>query len=566
MNFRNISSWCIRNPVAADRPVRRPDARRPHRLHADGREQRPGHRFPGGDRHRRPAGRGADRDGNADHPARRSPRSAASTASRRSTARSAKATARPSSSSRSAPDRPRRQRRPQRDRPDPRQPARRHPRAAGRPASTPRTSRSSYVGAADHRHDARAAELVHRQYRRQAAARRRGHRRGRPRSAASTARSGSILDPVALQAQGITAAQVNQQLRQININAAGGRAEIAGSEQSVRVLGNARDAYELSQTQIALAGGRIGPAGRPRRGQGQLFRAALDRQDERPPGRQLHRSSAPRARPTSPSTTRPGRSCDKLEKENPEGPVHRALQHRRLHQGAVHIGDGRPDRGRGPRRPRRLPVPARHPRDADLGARHPAVGDPGLLVHGACWGSRSTSCRLLALGLVAGVLVDDAIVEIENIVRHMRMGKSAYQASIDAADEIGLAVLATTMAIVAVFLPVALMPGISGQFFKAFGFTVVVVGADEPARRAHDHAADRGLFPALARASSRTPTGKWMDRLSEGAQLEPRHVQGRCDAGEAAEARSQLRLLRRSATRPAAGRHRRLRRRHRRRA
>ena len=58
------------------------------------------------------------------------------------------------------------------------------------------------------------------------------------------------------------------------------------------------------------------------------------------------------------------------------------------------------------------------------------------------------------MSLVAGVLVDDAIVEIENIVRHMRMGKSAYQASIDAADEIGLAVLATTMSIVAVFLPV----------------------------------------------------------------------------------------------------------------
>ena len=72
------------------------------------------------------------------------------------------------------------------------------------------------------------------------------------------------------------------------------------------------------------------------------------------------------------------------------------------------------------------------------------------------------------------MLVDDAIVEIENIVRHMRMGKTAYQASIDAADEIGLAVLATTMSIVAVFLPVALMPGISGQFFKSFGLTVVI--------------------------------------------------------------------------------------------
>src|SRR5688500_6507908 len=81
---------------------------------------------------------------------------------------------------------------------------------------------------------------------------------------------------------------------------------------------------------------------------------------------------------------------------------------------------------------------------------------------------------LLAMCLVAGVLVDDAIVEIENIVRHMRMGKTAYQASIDAADEIGLAVLATTMAIVAVFLPVGVMPGIAGQFFKQFGFTVVI--------------------------------------------------------------------------------------------
>jgi multidrug efflux pump subunit AcrB len=80
---------------------------------------------------------------------------------------------------------------------------------------------------------------------------------------------------------------------------------------------------------------------------------------------------------------------------------------------------------------------------------------------------------LLALSLVAGVLVDDAIVEIENIVRHMRMGKNAYQASVEAADEIGLAVVATTFSIVAVFLPVGFMPGVPGQYFKNFGFTVV---------------------------------------------------------------------------------------------
>src|SRR5437762_14115371 len=66
-----------------------------------------------------------------------------------------------------------------------------------------------------------------------------------------------LLDPAALQSQGITAAQVNQQLRASNMNGAGGRTEIAGSEQSVRVLGNAQDAYQLSQTRIALPGGRF---------------------------------------------------------------------------------------------------------------------------------------------------------------------------------------------------------------------------------------------------------------------------------------------------------------------
>ena len=79
---------------------------------------------------------------------------------------------------------------------------------------------------------------------------------------------------------------------------------------------------------------------------------------------------------------------------------------------------------------------------------------------------------LLSLSLVAGVLVDDAIVEIENIVRHMRMGKSGYRAAMEAADEIGLAVVATSFTIIAVFLPVSFMGGFSGQFFRQFGLTV----------------------------------------------------------------------------------------------
>ncbi len=81
---------------------------------------------------------------------------------------------------------------------------------------------------------------------------------------------------------------------------------------------------------------------------------------------------------------------------------------------------------------------------------------------------------LLALALVVGILVDDAIVEIENIVRHLRMGKSPLQAALQAADEIGLAVIATTMTLVAVFLPTAFMGGIPGKFFKQFGITAAV--------------------------------------------------------------------------------------------
>ena len=78
---------------------------------------------------------------------------------------------------------------------------------------------------------------------------------------------------------------------------------------------------------------------------------------------------------------------------------------------------------------------------------------------------------LLALSLVIGILVDDAIVEVENIVRHLRMGKTPYEAAMEAADEIGLAVIATTFTLIAVFLPTAFMSGIPGKFFKQFGWT-----------------------------------------------------------------------------------------------
>lgn len=81
---------------------------------------------------------------------------------------------------------------------------------------------------------------------------------------------------------------------------------------------------------------------------------------------------------------------------------------------------------------------------------------------------------LLALAVIVGILVDDAIVEIENIERHARMGKPIKKAAGDAVSEIALAVMATTLTLVVVFLPTAMMGGISGLFFKQFGWTAVI--------------------------------------------------------------------------------------------
>ncbi|HWV11862.1 MAG TPA: efflux RND transporter permease subunit [Sphingobium sp.] len=281
-----------------------------------------------------------------------------------------------------------------------------------------------------------------------------------------------ILDPAKLQSHGITAAQVNQQLQQVNLNAAGGRTEIAGAEQAIRVLGNAQDAYALGQTQIAIPGGRtvkLSDLADVR----DMF--AEQRSLSLMNGLQVTSFSLEKAKGSSDVTVFDNamKVLDQLKKENPKvrykelftsvdytkSQYHAAMQS--MIEGAV------------------LAVVVVFLFLRDWRATIIAALAIPLSAIPTFWfmdmmGFTLNVTSLLALSLVAGVLVDDAIVEIENIVRHMRMGKTAYQASIDAADEIGLAVLATTMAIVAVFLPVALMPGISGQFFIQFGMTVVV--------------------------------------------------------------------------------------------
>ena len=281
-----------------------------------------------------------------------------------------------------------------------------------------------------------------------------------------------ILDPGKMQSLGVTASQVNGALRQMNINAAGGQAEIAGSRQSVRVLGNAASAYELSQTNIALGGGRtikLADIARVSDAYGELSSIAkLD-------GKQVITFSISRARGESDVAVYDDavEVLQQIEQENP------GIRFTRLFTEVDYTKDQYSSSMALMIEGALLAVVVvflflRDWRATIIAALAIPLSAIPTFYAMEWLGFSLNTLSLLALGLVAGVLVDDAIVEIENIVRHMRMGKSAYQASIDAADEIGLAVVATTFSIVAVFLPVGLMPGIPGQFFKNFGLTVVV--------------------------------------------------------------------------------------------
>ena len=280
-----------------------------------------------------------------------------------------------------------------------------------------------------------------------------------------------VLDPAKMQSLGVSASQINSVLRQQNVNASGGQSQIAGSRQSVRVLGNATDAFALSQTQISLGGGRsikLADVAEVTDGFSEQKAMAFAG------GKQVVTFGMSRAKGASDVTVFDDAmvKIGEIEKENPgvkfttlfNSVDYTKAQYKSsmaaMIEGALLA----------------IVVVFLFLRDWRATIIS-AIAIP-LSAIPTFWfldlmGFTLNTMSLLALGLVAGVLVDDAIVEIENIVRHMRMGKSAYQASIDAADEIGLAVVATTFSIVAVFLPVGLMPGVAGQYFQNFGLTVV---------------------------------------------------------------------------------------------
>jgi multidrug efflux pump subunit AcrB len=280
-----------------------------------------------------------------------------------------------------------------------------------------------------------------------------------------------ILNPARMQALGVSAAQINAALRQSNVDAGGGQAEIAGSRQSVRVLGNADSAFQLSQQQISLGGGRsvkLSDVATVSDGASEIRRIA------KVDGRPVVTFGIQRARGESDVSVYDG-SLEVLEEIKAENP---GIEFTELFNSVTYTKDQYESSMAAMIEGAILAVVVVFFFLRDWRATIISAIAIPLSAIPTFWfmdmlGFSLNSMSLLALGLVAGVLVDDAIVEIENIVRHMRMGKTAYQASIDAADEIGIAVVACTLAIAAVFLPVGLMPGIAGQFFKNFGLTVV---------------------------------------------------------------------------------------------
>ena len=278
------------------------------------------------------------------------------------------------------------------------------------------------------------------------------------------------LDPARMQALGITAAEVNEQLRTLNLDTAGGRAQLGNGEQAIRVLGGARTAAALAGAQITLSGGRfarLADLAEVRDSVGEIRSVArLD-------GRPATTFGVVKAKGYSDVSVDAAiqEELAKIRKENTQVKmtlIYTSVDYTKdtYHSALSALVEGSI-----------LAVLVvflflRNIRATLISAL--AIPLSAIPTFAAMLWLDFTlnSISLLALSLVAGVLVDDAIVEIENIVRHMRMGKGAYQAALDAADEIGLAVVATSATIIAVFLPVSFMGGITGQYFRQFGLTV----------------------------------------------------------------------------------------------
>ena len=278
-----------------------------------------------------------------------------------------------------------------------------------------------------------------------------------------------LLDPARLQALGATATDISRQLRQVQTESAGGRTDLGSSEQPVRTLATVKSARELAALEMALPDGR---------------RIRLDQV-----AAVKDTTSEPRAAallngvPVVGFEVARSRGASEVEVG---AAVQAALSEMRLVHPDVEITESF-----------NFVKPVEEEYTGSLHLLYEGAALAVLVVWLFLRDWRATFVSavalpmsvipafigmhllgfsvnvvtLLALSLVIGILVDDAIVEVENIVRHLRMGKTPYQAAMEAADEIGLAVIATTFTLIAVFLPTAFMSGIAGKFFKQFGWT-----------------------------------------------------------------------------------------------
>jgi len=278
------------------------------------------------------------------------------------------------------------------------------------------------------------------------------------------------LNPDKLNAYGITAAGVNQQLRGTNIDLGSGRGQVAGAEQAIRVLGDKRDVAALADTTIALPNGRfvkISDLGAIKDTYAEP--KSFSRFDDTP----VVTFGVFRAKGASEVSVAEtvGKSLDKVRAENPNVQIE-------LINDSVYFTYGNYEAAMHTLAEGALLAIAvvflflRNWRATLISAvALPLSAIPTFYIMDLM-GFSLNLVSFLALTLATGILVDDAIVEIENIARHIKMGKTPYRAAIEAADEIGLAVIATTFTIIAVFVPVSFMPGIPGQYFIQFGLTV----------------------------------------------------------------------------------------------
>ncbi len=281
------------------------------------------------------------------------------------------------------------------------------------------------------------------------------------------------LDPNRLMALGITAGDVNRQLRATNVDLAGGQGDIGGQQQSIRTLAGAQTVEELAATRIVLPGGRevvLSDLGtvtdlyeEPKsftRLNGEIPTVAF--QVFRSKGASDVRVAAlARAKIDELRAAHPSITFTEIDNSVNYTAGNHTSAMTMLLEGAG------------------LTVIVVFLFLRDFRATLISAVALPLSIIPTFWvidmmGFSMNLVSLLAIILVTGILVDDAIVEIENIVRHMKMGKSPYRASMEAADEIGLAVIAISLTIVAVFAPVSFMGGIAGQYFKQFGLVVAI--------------------------------------------------------------------------------------------